>query len=137
MRWTFFKLYNITLLTSDGKYQPEGYPQALEIRYYRDIDKEDLVKATGDQWSKLSIPLEQRKQWLPELLSLWPDVKVNDTLRIEVDTDGVNIFFLNGESIGGIDSREFSLAFLEIWLSPHGSQPDLREKLIGGKSGNA
>ena len=63
MRWTVFKIYNIMLLSKSGEYQPEGYPQALEIRYYRDIDKEDLVKSTGDQWAKLGIPSSKRKLW--------------------------------------------------------------------------
>lgn len=136
MRWTFFKLYNITLLTDDGNYRPQQYPQALEIRYYRDIDKEDLVNATGDQWENLGIPKEKRNRWLPELSSLWPDVKKNDELRFEVDASGRNRFFYNGELIGSVDSPEFSQAFLAIWLSPDTSRPDLREKLIGAQTGN-
>ena len=136
MRWTVFKLYNITLLTNSGEYQPDDYPQALEIRYYRDIDKEDLVKATGDQWAKLGIPSSKRELWLPELLAMWPDIKANDRLRIEVDKEGANTFFFNDEPIGAVNNIEFSQAFLDIWLSPKTSRPDLRRKLIGGRSEN-
>lgn len=137
VHWAVFKLYNITLMTHDGVYQSEEYPLALEIRYYRDIDKEDLVKATGDQWAKLGISTERRKDWLPQLLSLWPDVKENDKLRIEVDVSGENTFFYNGDRIGGVGSKEFSRAFLAIWLSRDTSRPDLLEELTGGQSENA
>ena len=136
MRWAVFKLYNITLLTSSGKYQPDDYPQALEIRYYRNIDKEDLVRATDDQWAKLGIPSDKRELWLPELLAMWPDIKANDRLRIEVDDKGANTFFYNDQQIGGVDNKEFSQAFLDIWLSPETSRPDLRKKLIGGRPEN-
>jgi hypothetical protein len=136
MRWTFFKLYNVTLQTPDGKYTEGAYPQALEIRYYRDIDKDDLVKVTGEQWTKLGVPAERQEEWLPKLLLLWPDIKKNDKLRMEVDSSGANSFFYNGNSIGSIDSKEFSQAFLAIWLSPDTSQPELREKLTAGQSEN-
>lgn len=136
MRWAFFKLYNVTLLTDDGAYQAEDYPQALEIRYYRDIDKEDLVKATADQWQKLGIPGERSRDWLISLGQLWPDIRQHDTLRIEVDANGANRFLHNGKAIGHIDDPEFSLSFLSIWLSPDTSRPDIRKKLVGAQAGN-
>lgn len=137
MSWTFFKLYNITLLTGDGQYDAGTYPQALEIRYYRNIDNEDLVKATADQWRKLGIPESRSRDWLSSLRSLWPDIRENDTLRIEVDVDGSNRFLHNGNDIGGIEDSEFSDSFLAIWLSPDTSRPDIRKKLVGGQSENA
>lgn len=136
MRWTVFKLYNITLLTDDGQYRPQEFPQALEIRYYRDIDKDDLVAATDDQWKGLGIPAEQRNAWLPELKTLWPDISKNDKLRFEVDASGSNRFYYNGKPIGSVAGSDFSQAFLAIWLSPDTSRPDLREKLIGGRTGS-
>ncbi|ASJ73782.1 chalcone isomerase family protein [Granulosicoccus antarcticus] len=136
MSWMVFKLYNITLLTDNGSYSPKVLPQALEISYYRNIDKEDLVKATDGQWENLGISKAQRNEWLPELLSLWPDIKKKDTLRFEVDTSGSNMFLYNGEPIGGIQSPGFSQAFLDIWLSTKTSRPALRKRLINGQSGN-
>ena len=136
MRWTFFKLYNVTLLTDDGTYSANDYPQALEIVYYRNIDKEDLIKATADQWRKLGIPNAKMQPWLAELQTLWPDVRENDSLRIEVDASGGNRFLFNDQPICGIDDSEFSVSFLSIWLSPETSRPDIRQKLVGGPSGN-
>lgn len=136
MSWMVFKLYNITLLTQDGNYSADTLPQALEIRYYRDIDKKDLVKATGEQWEGLGITRQQRDQWLPELLAIWPDIKENDILRFEVDASGNNQFLYNGNPIGGVEGKSFSQAFLDIWLSPDTSRPKLRKKLISGQTGN-
>ena len=136
MRWTFFKLYNVTLLTDDGAYAANDYPQALEIVYYRNIDKDDLIEATADQWRNLGIPDAKIQPWLAELRTLWPDVREKDTLRIEVDASGGNRFLFNGQAIGSIDDSEFSVSFLSIWLSPETSRPDIRKKLVGGQSGN-
>lgn len=136
MRWTFFKLYRVTLLTDDGAYVAEDYPQALEILYYRNIDNDDLVKATADQWQKLGIPDEQSRAWLSSLQSLWPDIRQNDILRIEVDAAGNNRFLHNGQPIGSIDDPEFSTSFLSIWLSPDTTRPDIRKKLVGGQTGD-
>ena len=50
--------------------------QALIITYARDIDSEDLVEATRDQWRAQGV-LQQEPQseaWLRMLASLWPDV---------------------------------------------------------------
>ncbi len=136
MRWAFFKLYNVTLLTDDGQYESDQFPQALEIVYHRDIDKEDLIRATGDQWQKLGVPEQKIGPWLSRLEGLWPDIRQQDTLRIEVDAQGNNRFLHNGQPIGGIEDREFSISFLSIWLSPQTSRPDIRNKLIGGNAEN-
>ena len=136
MRWTFFKLYNVTLLTDDGQYDSGQFPQALEIVYYRNINKEDLLKATADQWQKLGVPDNKITPWLSTLDGLWPDIRQNDSLRIEVDANGDNLFLHNGQPIGGIEDREFSNSFLAIWLSPDTSRPAIRKKLIGGNAEN-
>lgn len=136
MRWTFFKLYNVTLLTDDGTYDAQDYPQALEIRYYRNIDSDDLVEATADQWQKLGVPEAQSQQWLTSLRTLWPNIRENDILRFEVDATGANRFLHNGNPIGGVDDAEFASSFLSIWLSPDTTQPKIRERLVGNPSGN-
>lgn len=130
MRWTVFKLYNISLLTDSGGYQPGDYPQALEIRYFRDIKRKHLIKATDDQWQKLGIKAPQRQRWLQHLQDLWPDVSKGDTLRVEVDAAGTSHFLHNASPLGTLEDAEFSSSFLAIWLSPETSRPELRRRLI-------
>ncbi|MGQ7847142.1 chalcone isomerase family protein [Granulosicoccus sp. 3-233] len=136
MRWAFFKLYNVTLLTDDGTYASDDYPQALEIVYYRNIDRHDLINATRDQWQQLGIPENRFQPWLATLAELWPDIRKHDTLRLEVDASGANRFLHNGQAIGSVDDPDFSMSFLAIWLSVDTSRPDIRHKLIGGHAGN-
>lgn len=130
MRWTFFKLYRIQLLTDTGLHRQGVTPQSLEITYYRDIPSSTLVEATGDQWDHLKLSNNASANWLVQLDELWPDVKQGDTLRFEVDAENNNRFLHNGSLIGGIDDTDFSVAFLSIWLSPNTSEPKLRQQLI-------
>ena len=130
MRWTFFKLYRITLLSEDGLFKQAQYPKALEIQYYRDISAEQLVDATRKQMRHINFEHPDSDNWFEQLTKLWPDVKSGDTLRFEVDKDLNNRFLYNEQPIGGIDSPEFSEGFISIWLSPKTSEPDLRKQLI-------
>jgi hypothetical protein len=49
-----------------------------------------------------------------------------------LDDQGRSTFFVNGQSIGVIENPEFGRHFLNIWLSPDTSRPELRLALIGG-----
>lgn len=130
MRWTFFKLYHIILLSEDGQYKPEQYPLALEIEYYRDIPAQQLIDATRKQMRHIGFDHPNSEQWFTQLESLWPDIGKGDSLRIEVDKEQNNQFFYNSKAIGSIDDTAFSDGFLSIWLSEKTSEPELRQQLI-------
>ncbi|MGB0866413.1 MAG: chalcone isomerase family protein [Granulosicoccaceae bacterium] len=134
MRWTFFELYDIRLLTETGRYSADKFPQALEITYRRDIPSEKLVEATQDQWQHLGLTPKNQESWLQKLAALWPDIRKGDTLRFEVYPAGENLFFYNGTALGSVTDSDFSRAFLDIWLSPKTSEPSLRNRLIASKS---
>ena len=51
----FWDVYNSSLYSKTGEYQAEKFPQALKINYLRDIDAEDLIERTQDEWEKLGI----------------------------------------------------------------------------------
>ncbi|HKS32099.1 MAG TPA: hypothetical protein VJS14_00085, partial [Enterobacteriaceae bacterium] len=76
LTWGPFTLYTSQLRTPDGRYRGPEQDRALIITYKRDIDREDLVEATRDQWHDLGI-LQREAQsaaWLRMLHDLWPDV---------------------------------------------------------------
>ena len=62
---------------------------------------------------------------------MWPDVKENDVLALVLDGGNKSTFLLNGEPLGSIDEPAFGQRFLDIWLSPETSRPELRLALIG------
>ena len=81
MRWLWFKLYDATLYSESGRYQPGRYPQALSITYARAIERQDLLEATAAEWQQLGLGSEsERQRWLARLATLWPDVAPGDKL---------------------------------------------------------
>lgn len=84
LTWGPFTVYTSQLRTPDGRYGRENQDQALIITYARDIDRDELVEATRDQWQAQGIlQREPRSEaWLQMLRSLWPDVRPGDTAGV-------------------------------------------------------
>lgn len=82
LTWGPFTVYTSQLRTPDGRYGRDNQDQALIITYARDIDRDDLVEATRDQWQAQGILAQepQSEAWLRMLQSLWPDVRPGSQL---------------------------------------------------------
>lgn len=130
MKWMFLELYQIRLLSADGRYQQGRYPLALEITYRRAIPASRLLQATREQWQHLGLDDPRQENWLSQLAGLWPDVDKGDVLRLELDADAEHLFLYNGRVLGAVEHRDFGPAFLAIWLSPASSEPELRRQLL-------
>ena len=127
----FWDVYNSSLYNKTGEYQAEQFPQALKVNYLRDIDAEDLIEKTQDEWEKLGIKQVTFSQWIPLLTNIFPDIKKGDTLFLSVSEDQQSEFFFNGKTIGKITDQSFGKSFLRIWLDENCSYPKVRNKLIG------
>ncbi|MGR5151918.1 hypothetical protein [Photobacterium swingsii] len=148
LTWGPWDIYHSELRTPSGSYSGNAASgeqnMALVIRYQRDIDKDDLLEATDDQWKHLGFSASQRQQWLSELAVLWPDVKKGDRLIFELNAQGGTFYFdanakhaTNKQGIiqlGQLSSPKVSSAFINIWLSPQTAYPKLRQQLIGQSS---
>lgn len=66
LTWGPFTVYTSQLLTPDGRYGQGNPNQALIITYARDIDRDELVEATRDQWQAQGILAQepQSEAWL-------------------------------------------------------------------------
>lgn len=133
----FWDIYQSTLYSDDGTFtsddltQESQSPLALNIQYLRDIEADELVEATADEWNKLGLGEAIYQPWLTQLTAIWPDIQENDELLFVLNhTDG-GVFYFNQEEIGRIDDRSFGVNFLRIWLDKKASYPKLRNKLIG------
>lgn len=104
---------------------------ALRLTYLKSVSKNDLLKATQDQWQHLGFPPTQTSTWLDELSTIWPDVKSGDQLTLFITPQGTSQFYLANHLIGTIDDPHFGEAFLDIWLSKNTSEPKLRKQLLG------
>ena len=134
-------VYDSRLFTLSGKYSTtiEPYttkinnPILFEITYLRDITNNDLINNTVEQWEHLSITKNTYQAYIPQLEALWPNIKTGDILSLLIDNERSH-FYYNNKLLGDIaNSGEVSFGelFLNIWLSPQTSQPELRQKLLG------
>ncbi len=129
LRWGFWVIYDSELRTPDGSYRGIQPELALLIRYRIDIDKEDLLDATDEQWQHLNVDRPNRQLWLRQLAQIWPDVKKGDRLIFELNETG-GAFFLDQRLLGYVQNREMAEAFISIWLAPETAYPKLRKGLI-------
>lgn len=127
----FWSVYDSRLYSKTGDYIPDQRPLRFEIEYLRNIDASDLVLQTEMEWEQQGMDHPRKTQWLQALQKLWPDVTENDILTLDVDVQGHSTFYSNDEWLGQIDDPDFGAHFLDIWLSPATSRPELREALIG------
>ncbi|MFU8821460.1 MAG: chalcone isomerase family protein [Gammaproteobacteria bacterium] len=138
LRWFGIEVYEARLLTGGGQYDgmAASGPQALEITYRRNISREQLVRTTEREWSRLSRELGLDSQipvsgWLNELGAIWPDVVPGDRIIALVEPAGQTRFYGNESLLGSVEDPRFGPAFLGIWLHPETRAADLRARLIG------
>lgn len=129
MDWFFFDLYEARFYSATGTYEAEQYPQALSLRYQRDIENTKLVDATITEWQRLGV--KWQPSWQQQLTALWPSVSKGDELTIRIATDGVSRFYFNGQPLADITDSEFGPAFLAIWLDANSRKPSLTRQLKG------
>jgi hypothetical protein len=129
MRWLFWDLYQASFYSDDGRYRPGDFPQALALRYQRDIRQEDLLNATVEEWHRLGVVW--KPEWRRQLERFWPSVRKQDELVLRVDENGVSRFYFNWRLLGTVEDPDFAPAFLAIWLSPDSRDPALTRKLKG------
>ena len=132
MSWLWFKLYDATLYSESGRYQPGRYPQALSLTYARAIERQYLLEATAAEWQRLGLGSEsERQRWLARLATLWPDVVPGDRLVFYVYAQGRGHFWLRERLLGTLDDPAFAPAFLAIWLTDDSRDPALTRRLRG------
>jgi hypothetical protein len=132
----FWDLYQARLATVDGQFldYQQSAPLLLELRYLRDISKEEFVDATLEQWRVQAGAIQkQHKLWAGELTTLWRDVKKGDVLSAELHPDGLISFYFNQQLLGKTIDPAMGEAFFDIWLSEKTTAPELRKLLLSAK----
>ncbi|MGB7801732.1 hypothetical protein [Buttiauxella sp.] len=140
LSWGPFTVYTSQLRTPDGRYNGPTQDQALIITYKRDIDRDDLVDATREQWQEQGILAREPRSeaWLKMLHSLWPDVTPGSQLAFVLSGKQGQFWYRASAAqksfsiLGPRQSEAFSTQFLAIWLDPRTQYPDLRQQLLGG-----
>ena len=131
--YLFWDVYDAYLYAPDGQYL-ESEPYALELRYLRELDGEDIAKRSLDEMQGQGLKDKQRGQdWLEQMTSIFPNVKKGDRLLGVSDEQNVTHFFYNGEPVGKVEDEDFSRWFFGIWLSENTSEPAFRKALLNIK----
>ena len=130
LSFLFFRIYTAELLNPFGELQQLQGPLLLRLTFHRDISNTRLLKETrkrlaGDMSSK------KRDDWLNHLGVIWPNVEKGEQMVFFMDQDGHGHFYLQGQHIGSLPEKDFSHAFLNIWLGDDSDYPKLTRKLRG------
>ncbi|MFK8256637.1 hypothetical protein ACFL9S_02505 [Erwinia sp. AnSW2-5] len=139
LTWGPFTLYDSQLLTPGGRWQPDQWPLALVITYRRNISRQELLDATLEQWQAQNTGSSaQRQQWLQQLSAVWPGVSDGTRLAFQADANGGQFYWQAAGTQAAINpigprfDAAFRDAFLNIWLAPSSTYPDIRRELTGG-----
>ena len=131
-RWFGLSIYDATLWTGPGGWSDQLKQKiALDLRYSRSLLGRKIAEASLQEIEKLQRgSVSQRQIWLQQLIALFPDVKEGSLITgIWVPNEAAR-FYLDGKWLGEIRDADFANAFFAIWLDPHTSAPDLRNKLL-------
>lgn len=107
-------------------------PQRLELFYFRDIDREDVIKAANATLERQQ-NTETLKRLRPEIERLhnsFQNISKGDRYDLSWDkTDGLTLT-RNQKVIFASPDPELAKVYLAIWLAPDGLSDKLRESLL-------
>ena len=93
----------------------ENFPEVLNsFSALRNINSEDLIEKTQEEWEKLGIKQVKFNKWIILIKNIFPDIKKGDKLLFIVYENQRSEFFLNGKTIGEISDITFGKSFLRI-----------------------
>ena len=107
-------------------------PQRLELFYFRDIDREDVIKAANAALERQQTK-ETLKRLRPEIERLhnsFQNISKGDRYDLSWDeTDGLTLT-RNQKVIFASPDPDLAKAYLAIWLAPDGLSDKLRQSLL-------
>jgi len=107
-------------------------PQKLELYYFREIPRTDVIKAanTALERQQPTETLKRLRKELDRLHASYQDIKPGDRYDLSWDkADGMNVT-RNGVVIFASTDAELAKIYFGIWLAPEGLSTDLREALL-------
>jgi len=122
--------YDATLWTDAAQWSMNE-PFALSLRYGTNFSSSSLTSRSIDEMQENEPLTEaQAASYGKQLAAIFPDVRDKDVITaIYLPKKGA-LFFHNGKPAGKIEDDEFAQRFMNIWLSPKTSEPQLRKQLL-------
>lgn len=104
----------------------------LVLRFVRDVDREDIVKAWNDGFrNNATVPLAQLRSRIDQLNSWMPDFKDGQNLTFVYSPGEGVIVDVDGERKGVIEGDDFAQSLFSIWLGSKPPGSALKNGLLG------
>ncbi|MDD6910640.1 hypothetical protein [Actinobacillus minor] len=123
--WGPFKIYNITLFTENGEYQPQTRPLMLSLKYDKPVDGRDFAISIARSWASLDIKVPEQNKVIERLRRLLPDLKSGDLLSY-IALEDKGYFVVNDQIIPEEFDKTVNDAIVAVWLDP---RVDLSKKI--------
>ncbi|AZF04366.1 chalcone isomerase family protein [Pseudomonas sp. R5-89-07] len=104
-------------------------PLRLELYYFRDIDRNDVIKAANTTLERQQAGAELRPQ-LDQLHASFRNIRSGDRYALDFRPGRGLTLEINGQVVFTSRDDELARAYLGIWLAPKGLSDELRGKLL-------
>ncbi|MGL4318725.1 MAG: chalcone isomerase family protein [Pseudomonas sp.] len=107
--------------------------QRLELYYFRDIARSDVIKAAWLTLERQHTPteLQRLRDQVDALHATFHDIRPGDRYALNYSPRNGLSLERNGSTMFRSDNAELARAYLGIWLAPDGLSDQLREQLLG------
>lgn len=132
LKWLGMRVYHARLWSANSRWSAEN-PYALGIQYKMNFSREELVKTTLEEMSRIGgRSMESVQKWEADLEEAFPDVKKGETIVAYRTPAGATRFYHNGVFRYEIANKSFARDFFSIWLDADTQTKDLRKALLKG-----
>ena len=106
--------------------------QRLELYYFRNIDRQDVIKAA---WGTLerqhdATTLQRLRPEVDALHATFRDIRPGDRYALNLNADSGLTLEVNGKVAYTSQNPALAKAYLGIWLAPNGLSDTLRKQLL-------
>ncbi|MEK1904939.1 MAG: chalcone isomerase family protein [Pseudomonas sp.] len=109
--------------------------QRLELYYFRDIARSDVIKAAWLTLERQHAPaeLQRLRTQVDALHATFRDIRPGDRYALNYSPRSGLSLERNGSTVFRSDNAELARAYLGIWLAPDGLSEQLRDELLREK----
>ena len=124
-------VYDVRLLSDDKKFSWDN-DLVLEFDYLRALKKNAVVEASVKEMRRQKgVTEKQLSKWQTYLERGIQPVQKATKASLYWTAEGRITFYYDGAKTVTIEDADFARAFLNIWLGPETSEPELRRTLLG------
>ena len=124
-------IYDVRLLSDDKKFSWDN-DLVLEFDYQRALKKNAVIEASVKEISRQKgVTEKELSKWQSYLEMGIQPVEKSTKASLYWTPEGRITFYYDGVKAVTIEDADFARAFMNIWLGPQTSEPELRRALLG------